>query len=151
MLWPAATLKIDDMCMREVLPKVQQMFSKLHAQRKRGLHLSSCSLDSEDVLLTLAHSNSCSCRAASMWVDTLPTSTALPLSGCAMRHCLGSTHTPVNAPGVQCSYNRYMWHVDSDHAMTCKTLSGGERHAMISYKESCAISQTGQVLHRLWH
>ena len=47
-----------------------------------------------------------------MWLDTLPTSHALQLFDAdfesAMRHRLGLSQMPSNAPGVQCSCNRFM-------------------------------------------
>lgn len=127
-LWPTASREVDDACISEVLPKVQRMYSKFQAQSKSEQLLSSCHVDNEAGLMKLARLNSCSCRTASMWLDTLPTSHALQLSdadfGSAMRHRLGLSQMPSNAPGVQCSCNRFMQQGDLDHAMTCKSLSG---------------------------
>jgi len=90
--------------------------------------LASFDVDSEAGLRDLARLRSCACRPASLWLDALPTSSALQLSDAdfvsAMRHRLGLTHMPANAPGVRCSCGRYMEPGDSDHAMTCKSLSG---------------------------
>ena len=61
-------------------------------------------------------------------LDTLPTSTSLQLTDweftSAMRHRLGLTNMPANAPGVQCFCGRHLKQGDTDHAMTCKSLSG---------------------------
>jgi hypothetical protein len=63
-----------------------------------------------------------------MWIDALPTSPALCLSNadfiCAMRHRLGLTQMPANAPGVQCFCKTHIQPGNIDHAMTCSTLSG---------------------------
>ena len=65
------------------------------------------------------------------------TSPALRLSNadfiCAMRHRLGLTHMPANAPGVQCFCKTHIQPGNIDHAMTCSTLSGAMtlRHHII--------------------
>jgi hypothetical protein len=76
----------------------------------------------------MARLKSVACRAASIWVDVLPTSFALTLNDtefkCAMRHRLGLSHLPANAHEVQCDCGRHIQPGDHDHAMTCRKLAG---------------------------
>ena len=54
-----------------------------------------------------------------------------------MRHRLGLGHMPANAPGVKCFCNRHIQPTDTDHAMTCRALSG-------------AMTLRHDILNRIW-
>jgi hypothetical protein len=72
-----------------------------------------------------------------MWLDALPVAPALELKDadfvCAARHRLGIAHMPANAPAIQCFCAQCVLPGDTDHAMTCNTLSGARtlRHDII--------------------
>ena len=127
-LWTQEALTVDEACIDNVLPSAQRLFSRFTAERRSSALLASFADDGVEGLRNIARLRSCSCRAASMWVDVLPTSRALQLTNgefiSSMRHRCGQTHMPANVPGVQCFCGRYMEPGNTDHAMTCKTLSG---------------------------
>jgi hypothetical protein len=70
---------------------------------------------------------SCACRPASAWLVTLPLLRALELKSgevqTGLRHRLGLTMLPPNAPAVQCCCGAALRHTDFDHAMRCSTLA----------------------------
>jgi hypothetical protein len=70
---------------------------------------------------------SCACRPASAWLVTLPLSRALELKSgevqTVLRHRLGLTMLPPNAPAVQCCCGAALRHTDFDHAMRCSALA----------------------------
>ena len=148
-LWPPESLAIGVQCIDEVLPGAQRAFSHFVAQRRFDDLLASFDTNTEAGASALARMHSCACRPASIWLDTLPTSPFLQLSNgdfvAAMRHRLGMTHLPANAPGVRCSCGRFMQPNDTDHAMTCKSLCGEMtmRHNMIARSWRRIISRSG--------
>lgn len=127
-MWPPEAVIIDQKCIDELLPGVQHLYARFVAQRRHIALIESLSTDTEKDLQDLARLRSCSCRAASLWLDALPMSAHLQLSDAefrsAMRHRLGLTHTPANAGAVQCWCGRHLEPGDTSHAMTCKSLSG---------------------------
>ncbi len=135
--WPEGALEVNQECIDDVLPGVQRVIGQLTAARKHEALLASFSLDSEDGVRNLARLRSCASRPASIWLDTLPTAPSLCLSdsafACGLRHRLGLSHMPCNAPGVQCFCGHSMQAGSTDHAMTCSTLSGAKtlRHDII--------------------
>jgi hypothetical protein len=136
-LWPPEALDMNEECISDVLPRAQRTFSRHVAARNHEALLASLDIDSEEGARSLARLRSCSCRSASIWIDTLPTSPALRLCNAdfvsAMRHRLGLTQMPANAPGVQCFCKTHIQPGNIDHAMTCSTLSGAMtlRHDII--------------------
>jgi hypothetical protein len=64
---------------------------------------------------------SCACRPASAWLDTLPLSRALGLKSgevrTGLRHRLGLSMLPRNAPAVQCTCGATLRPCDGDHGM----------------------------------
>jgi hypothetical protein len=70
---------------------------------------------------------SCACRPASAWLDTLPLTGALELKGgevrSGLRHRLGLSMLPPNAPAVQCTCGNALLPSDVDHAMRCPSLA----------------------------
>ena len=75
-----------------------------------------------------ARLHSCACRAASIWLETLPQQESLTLSNSDvsinLRHRLGLGQMPSNALAVECFCKRILSPSDTDHAMMCKSLSG---------------------------
>jgi hypothetical protein len=136
-LWPPEALDINEECIATVLPRAQGTVSRHVAARNHEALLASFNIDSEEGARSLARLRSCSCRSASVWMDTLPTSPALRLSNadfiCAMRHRLGLTQMPANAPSVQCFCKTQVRPGNIDHAMTCTALNGAMtlRHDII--------------------
>ena len=76
--------------------------------QRRYTSLIGLSTGIEQELQDLACLCSCGCRDASLWLDTIPMSAHLQVIDAkfasAMRHRLGLTHTPANAPAVQCRH-----------------------------------------------
>jgi hypothetical protein len=127
-LWSEETLNVDSDCINKVLPGVQQTFSRFEADRRGQQLMTSFNGSGMEGLQHQARLRSCASRASSAWIEALPTSAALKLTDLefttAMRHRLGLSHMPANAPGVQCFCGRHMGQGNTDHAMTCKSLSG---------------------------
>ena len=127
-LWPPNAVDVTDDCIDKLLPSVQRTFSRHVAQCKSDALRAACDTDTTPGLQKLARLLSCSCRAASLWLDTLPMCSALTLTSreviCAVRHRLGLTHMPANAVGVTCWCGQHMEADNPDHAMTCRSLSG---------------------------
>ena len=107
------------------LPSVQRTYAQFVAERRSEDLFASFDTDTEDGRRNLARLRSCACRASSIWMDTLPLSMRLQLTDSdfigAMRHRLGLTHMPANAPGIRCCCGQYMRAGDVDHAMTCRS------------------------------
>ena len=127
-LWPQGVAEMNDACIDGVLPSAQRTFSRFVAQSRYDSLITSFDVATEQGMRDVARLNGCACRAASIWLDTLPWSAALQLTDAdfiaSLRHRLGLTHAPANAPGVRCSCGRYMAPGDIDHAMTCTSLRG---------------------------
>jgi hypothetical protein len=70
---------------------------------------------------------SCACRPALAWLDTLPLSRALELKRgevrTGLRHQLGLSMLPPNAPTVQCTCGATLHPCDGDHGMRCPSLA----------------------------
>jgi hypothetical protein len=136
-LWGEDALNIDEDCIDKVLPAVQRTYSRFVAERRGQQLMASFNTGNMHDLQQLARLRSCANRAASAWIETLPTTAALQLTdwdfACSMRHRLGLSLMPANAPGVQCFCGRHLAQGNTDHAMTCQTLSGGmtTRHDII--------------------
>jgi hypothetical protein len=148
-LWPPEALEVGAQCIDEVLPGAQRVFSQFVAQRRFDDLLASFDINTEAGARDRARMLSCACRPSSLWLDTLPISPFLELSNAdfvaAMRHRLGMTHLPANAPGVQCTCGRFMQPDDADHAMTCKSLCGAMtmRHNLLTENWRRIISRAG--------
>jgi hypothetical protein len=69
----------------------------------------------------------CACRPASAWLDTLPLTKSLELKSgevrAGLRHCLGISMLPSEAPAVQCDCGAPLRPTDVDHGMLCPSLS----------------------------
>jgi hypothetical protein len=74
-----------------------------------------------------ARLSSCTCRPASAWLDTLPCTRALELKSgevrTGLRHRLGFSMLPSNAPAQQCTCGATLRLCDSDHGMRCPSLA----------------------------
>jgi hypothetical protein len=142
-------LVLDADCIDSVLPGAQRTFSHFVAQRR--FDELAASLDPADAAgkADLARLHGCSCRAASMWIETLPMSRALTLSDTdfrtAMRFRLGLTQMPANAPGVRCDCGYFLLQTERDHALTCTRLGGAMtmRHNMITHDWRRIASRAG--------
>jgi hypothetical protein len=125
---PAEAPPLDTKVIDEDLPGYQRLHARHVAQARQADLLASFNSDGEEGPGNLARLLSCACRPASLWLDVLPTSTALQLSDAdfksAMRLRLGVSQMPANAPGLQCTCGRRIQVRDKDHAMSCKALSG---------------------------
>jgi len=126
--WTDAPAQTTADCIQKTLPGVQRVFSRVVADRRHAELLASCDPDSIHGQHDLARLRSCACGPASMWLDSLPVGPALQLSDadfvCAMRHRLGISQMPANAPAVQCFCKEYVQPGNVDHALTCNSLSG---------------------------
>jgi hypothetical protein len=137
-LWPPDALALTAERIDKTLRSVQRDFSRFTAQARADELLASCDAGTEEGQHNRARLLSCMCRPAGAWIEALPTSGALQLSDAdfrvAMRHRLGLTQMPANAPGVRCTCGRIMQPNDADHAMTCTTQAGGKqlRHNIFS-------------------
>jgi hypothetical protein len=74
-----------------------------------------------------SHLLSCACRPASPWLNTLPYTPAFELmSGevrTGLRHRLGLSMLPSNAPAVQCDCGTTLRPTEADHGMWCLSVS----------------------------
>jgi hypothetical protein len=137
-LWPPDALALNTERIDATLPSAQRIFARFTAQRRSDELLASFDTNSLEGQRNRARLLSCQCRPAGAWLEALPTSGALTLSDTdfrsAMRHRLGMTHLPANAPGVLCACGQIMQPGDIDHAMCCKTQAGGMqlRHEILS-------------------
>jgi hypothetical protein len=70
---------------------------------------------------------SCACRPASAWLDTLPCTRALEFKSgevrTGLRHRLGLSMLPSNAPAVQCDCGATLRPTEADHGMRCPSLA----------------------------
>lgn len=121
-LWPPEAADTTAECIAQVLPGVQREFYQFEAARKHADLFDSSDVQARARLLSVE------CRAAAIWLDTLPIVPALTLPNAAfvsgMRHRLGVSHMPANARGVRCSCKMRIEPDDTNHAMTCQNLSG---------------------------
>jgi hypothetical protein len=137
-LWPPEALPATQGNIDKFMSSAQRAFSRFTAQDRSNAMMATFDASTEQGLRDRARVLSCSTRSSSAWLDTLPTSQALTLSDadfrCAMRHRLGLTQLPANAPGVKCTCGHNMQAGDIDHAMTCRSLSGGAqlRHNLVN-------------------
>jgi hypothetical protein len=149
-LWPPEALGIDDDCIDRVLPGAQRAYSRFHAERRSLALLESFASNGPDGLKNCARIRSCACRASAIWADTLPTSSAYEMTDgefrSALRHRLGLSSMPANAPGVQCFCGRRLDAHTTDHAMVCKSLSGAMtlRHDILK-KIWCRIARRAGI------
>ena len=148
-LWAPEDLVLDADRIDSVLPGAQRTFSRFVAQRRFDELAASCDPANAAGKADLARLHGCSCRAASMWIETLPVSRALMLTDTdfrtAMRFRLGLTQMPSNAPGVRCDCGHYLLPTERDHALTC-TRHGGTmtlRHNMITQDWRRIASRAG--------
>jgi hypothetical protein len=69
----------------------------------------------------------CACRPASAWLDTLPCTPALELQSgevrTGLRHRLGFSMLPSNAPAVQCDCGTTLRPTEADHGMRCPSVA----------------------------
>ena len=128
-LWPPDALALNADRIDGTLPSAQRTFSRFVAEGRSDRLMESCPADTGEGARNRARLLSCACRPAGAWIEALPTSSELTLNDsdfrAAMRHRLGLTHLPANAPGVRCSCGETMQPGDVDHPMTCKSQCGG--------------------------
>lgn len=127
-LWPEETVEFTAECITDTLPGVQKLYSRFVAVRRHAALLASFPRTLAGQRDS-ARLRSCGCRAASIWLETLPTAESLTLKNgdwiASMRLRLGLGHMPANAPGVKCSCGWRIEASDTDHHMTCKKSTSG--------------------------
>jgi hypothetical protein len=105
----------------------QSAITRRSAQFRAEALMDSYDLSTDGGKRARARLLSCACRPASAWLVTLPLSRALELKSgevqTGLRHRLGLTMLPPNAPAVQCCCGAALRHTDFDHAMRCSALS----------------------------
>jgi hypothetical protein len=149
-LWPPEALEVNAANIDKFMPSAQRDFSRFTAQGRSDAMLAQFNAGTEQGMRDRARVLSCSTRSSSAWIDTLPTSHSLTLSDadfrCSMRHRLGLSQLPANAPGVKCTCGHHIQPGDVHHFMTCTTLSGGAqlRHHLIN-DNWCLISHRAGV------
>ena len=121
---------MDDTTIRAVIPRATRFIYRGACAAAYGDALSACDLTTLQGQSAAARMRSSACRAASAWIDTVPTCRELRLSNSAfvlaMRHRAGISALPANAPAVLCFCGKTILRDDLDHAMVCNRLS----HAM---------------------
>ena len=125
-LWPPDALPITAASIDDTLPGAQRAFSRFVAECRFDELIDALDGATLAGQRALARLRSCSCRAASIWIDTLPVSPALQLQDAhfrtAMRLRRGLAQAPSNAPGVRCFCGTFLQPDDLDHAMTCLSI-----------------------------
>jgi hypothetical protein len=97
----------------------------------------------------LARLLSCACRPASAWLDTLPCTPALELKSgevcTGLRHRLGLSMLPSNAPAVQCDCGTTLRPTEADHRMWCPSLAAHTtlRHDILKGIFCCVVHGAG--------
>jgi hypothetical protein len=103
------------------IAEAQGVFARHEAQARFDALLASC--DANSVQGRSVRLLSCACRLASAWLDTLPHSRALELKSRevrnGLRHRLGLSMLPPDAPAVQCTCGATLRPCDSDRGMRC--------------------------------
>jgi hypothetical protein len=109
------------------IAEAQGVFSRHESQARFDALLASYDATSVHGRSARARLLSCSCRPASAWLDTLPLSRALELKSgevrTGLRHRLGLSMLPPNAPAVQCTCGATLRPSDADHGMRCPSLA----------------------------
>jgi hypothetical protein len=76
-------------------------------------------------MLVLSRLRSVACRAASAWLETLPTAPPLRLDDgafrAALRRRLGESNLPSGSPDATCFYRTSLRATDAEHALTCRS------------------------------
>jgi hypothetical protein len=105
----------------------QREFSRQAAQARADALLESFDAGTQDGKSTRARLLSCACRPASAWLDTVPLTRAHELKSgevrTGLRHRLGISMLPFNAPAVQCECGAFLRSSDVDHGMRCSSLA----------------------------
>ena len=113
-----------------ILPGVQKRIAKQVSQRRHEELLASCDSSTPQGRHALARMNSCNCRAATLWMSTLPVCPNFRMTSVeyvfSLRYLMGISPAPSNAIGTQCQCKRFIQPHDLDHAMNC-TQQSGER------------------------
>jgi hypothetical protein len=104
-------------------PRRQGVFARHEAQAHFDALYESYDANSVQGRSARARLLSCSCRPASAWLDTLPCTLALELKSgevrSGLRHGLGLSTLPSNAPAVQCDCGTTLRRTEADHGMRC--------------------------------
>ena len=112
----------------KVLPGMQQRITRVVALRRRAALLASHDVTTLEGACNLARLRSCACRAATLWLSTLPLSQALRMTDIefmlCIRYLLGMSPAPPNAVGSRCGCGTFIQPHDLDHAMNCTHNAG---------------------------
>jgi hypothetical protein len=137
-LWPPDMLALNADRIDGTLPSVQRTFARFVADTRSDQLMAELAAGGPEGQRERARMLSCMCRPAGAWIEALPTSFALTLTDgdfrTSMRHRMGLTQLPANAPGVLCPCGQIMQAGNIDHAMVCKTQMGGMqmRHEILA-------------------
>jgi hypothetical protein len=111
----------------DTIAAAQREFSRQAVQAQADALLESFDAGTQDGKSAWARLLSCACRPASAWLDMLPLTRALELKSgevcTGLRHRLGISMLPSNAPTVQCNCGAPLRSSDVDHGMRCSSLA----------------------------
>ena len=136
-LWPPDARELDAAAIANILPSAQRRYGHFTADRRHAALLAALNASDPADSKTLARLRSCTSRASSAWIDTLPMSPALCLTNgdfrTALRLRLGLPLMPEVATAVTCFCGDDIGPGDIDHAMACSILSGAKhmRHRIL--------------------
>jgi hypothetical protein len=125
-LWPPEVRDVNPDNLG-VIADAQSTFSRHIAAAKLSSLLESFDAHSVNGRSARARILSCACRPASAWLDTLPLTSTLELKSgevrTGLRHRLGLSMMPPNAPSLLCSCGAALNGNTADHAMRCSSLA----------------------------
>jgi hypothetical protein len=125
-LWPPEVRDVNPDNLG-VIADAQSTHSRHTATAKFTALLESFDAHSVNGRSARAHILSCACRPASAWLDTLPLTRTLELKSgevrTSLRHRLGLSMMPPNAPTLLCSCGAALNGNTADHAMRCLSLA----------------------------
>jgi hypothetical protein len=105
----------------------QDVFARHEAQARFDALYESYDANSVQGKSERARLLSCACRPSSAWLDTLPCTPALELKSgkvrTGLRHRLGLSMLPSNAPAVQCDGGTTLRPTEADHGMRCASVA----------------------------
>jgi hypothetical protein len=108
------------------LAQAQHSFGHHEAQRAyEALHRTADGFSPTTRMLVLSRPRSVACRAASAWLETLPTAPPLRLDDgafrAALRRRLGECNLPSGSPDATCFCRTSLRATDAEHALTCRS------------------------------
>jgi hypothetical protein len=146
-LWDAASAQLTPKVIDEVLPSAQREFSRFSDERRYAALLASFDGGRIGEARDKSRLLSTACRAATIYLDTLPSCPAFRLGDAdfraALRHQLGVPHLPANAVDVECECRQPLRADDPHHAMTCSKLCG-----VMTLRHNLFVESVRRIAHR---